>query len=77
MSTYGESRFKGLNPFPRYKHEMALTAGLLSLYGLINLVPGMYSIVPPTIDGQDWAEDSDDYPPVVLHLAALIQVSPT
>lgn len=75
MPKYGDNRFKDLDPFSRYNMEMAVTTGLLCLYGLINLVGGVFDIVPATIDGQDWSGDTDTYPPVVLHLAALIQVS--
>lgn len=52
-----------------------MTAGLLCLFGFINLVPGVYDLVRSTTDGQDWSGDSDIYPPVVMHLAALAQVS--
>lgn len=54
--------------------QMSMTAGLLCLYGLLNLIPGVYDLVQVTIDGQDWSGNSDVYPPVVLLLAALIQV---
>lgn len=53
---------------------MTMTAGLLALFGLINLVPGVYDLVRVTADGQDWSGNSDVYPPVVLLLAALVQV---
>lgn len=75
MSKYGENRFKAVDPFPAYIREMGITSGLLCLYGCITLVQGVYDIVPATIDGQDWSGDSDTYPPVVRHLAALVQVS--
>lgn len=74
MATYGDNRFRGFEPFPNYTREMSMTAGLLCLYGFINLVPGVYDLVRATTDGQDWSGDEDVYPPVVLHLAALIQV---
>lgn len=54
--------------------QMSMTAGLLCLYGLLNLIPGVYDLVVSTVDGQDWSGNEDVYPPVVLHLAALIQV---
>eukprot|EP00752_Nemacystus_decipiens_P007650 g6839.t1 len=56
------------------KCEMLRTAGLLAVFGVLNLVPGVYNIILATIDGQDWSGDSDTFPPVVLHLAALIQI---
>ena len=74
MSTYGDSRFLGFAPFPSYTREMAMTAGLLCLFGFINLVPGVYDLVGAIDDGQDWSGSEDVYPPVVLLLAALIQV---
>lgn len=74
MVTYGENRFRGFDPYANYAREMTATAGLLCLYGFINLVPGVYDLVRATTDGQDWSGDSDFYPPVVLHLAALAQV---
>ena len=51
-----------------------MTAGLLCLFGMINLVPGVYDLVLATTDGQDWSGGEDVYPPVVLLLSALIQV---
>ena len=74
MSTYGDSRFLGFEPFPNFTREMAMTAGLLCLFGFINLVPGVYDLVRATNDGQDWSGGEDVYPPVVLLLAALAQV---
>ncbi|CAM9479442.1 unnamed protein product [Scytosiphon promiscuus] len=73
-SGYGDNRFLGLEPFGRYSHEMSVTAGMLCIFGIINLVPGVYDLCLSTTDGQDWSGDSDDYPPVVVHLAALIQI---
>lgn len=73
-SGYGDNRFLGLEPFGRYSHETSVTAGMLCLFGMINLVPGVYDLCVSTTDGQDWSGDSDDYPPVVVHLGALIQV---
>lgn len=57
-----------------FLNQMSMTAGLLCLYGLLNLVPGVYELVRVTTDGQDWSGGEDTYPPVVLHLASLIQV---
>lgn len=74
MSGYGDNRLLGLDPFGRYTKEMSVTAGMLCLFGFINLVPGVYDLCLSTIDGQDWSGDSDVFPPVVRHLAALIQV---
>lgn len=74
MSTYGDNRFLGFEPFPNFTREMAMTAGLLCLFGFINLVPGVYDLVRATNDGQDWSGSEDVYPPVVLLLAALAQV---
>eukprot|EP00904_Undaria_pinnatifida_P004154 jgi/Undpi1/1373/HiC_scaffold_11.g04765.m1 len=75
MSTYGDSRFMGFEPFPSFTREMSMTAGLLCLFGMINLVPGVYDLVLATTDGQDWSGGEDVYPPVVLLLSALIQVA--
>lgn len=73
-SGYGDSKFRGLGPFERYNREMSATAGMLCLFGFINLVPGVFDLLMSTIDGQDWSGNEDVYPPVVLHLAALLQV---
>lgn len=75
MSIFGGNRLAGFDPYSSYTRETSMTAGLLCLYGLINLVPGVYDLVLNTTDGQDWSGDEDTYPPVVLHLAALIQVT--
>lgn len=72
-TTYGDNRVSG-QPYFDYTKEMSMTAGLLCLYGLLNLIPGVYDLVVSTVDGQDWSGNEDVYPPVVLHLAALIQV---
>ncbi|CAM9467079.1 unnamed protein product [Ectocarpus fasciculatus] len=74
-SGYGDNRLLGLDPFGRYTKEMSVTAGMLCLFGFINLVPGVYDLCLSTIDGQDWSGDSDVFPPVVRHLAALIQIT--
>lgn len=73
-SGYGDSRFRGLEPFGRYSREMTATAGMLCLFGFINLVPGVFDLLVSTVAGQDWSGSEDVFPPVVLHLSALIQV---
>ena len=75
MVIYGGNRLTGFDPYSAYARETSMTAGLLCLFGLINLVPGVYDLVLNTTDGQDWSGDTDIYPPVVTLLAALIQVS--
>ena len=75
MSSYGDNKLRGLEPHARFQCEMLRTAGLLVGFGVLNLVPGVYNLILATIEGQDWSGDSDTFPPVVLHLAALIQVS--
>lgn len=74
MSCYGDNKLRGIEPHARFRCEMLRTAGLLAVFGVLNLVPAVYDIILATIDGQDWSGDSDVFPPVVLHLAALIQV---
>ncbi|CAM9975795.1 unnamed protein product [Ascophyllum nodosum] len=74
MVIYGGNRLTGFDPYSAYARETSMTAGLLCLFGLINLVPGVYDLVLNTTDGQDWSGDTDIYPPVVTLLAALIQV---
>lgn len=74
MSSYGDNKLRGLEPHARFQCEMLRTAGLLTVFGILNLVPGVYDLILATIDGQDWSGDSDTFPPVVLHLSALIQV---
>lgn len=74
MSIYGDNKLRGLEPHARFQVEMLRTAGLLTIFGVLNLVPGVYDLILATIDGQDWSGDSDIFPPVVLHLSALIQV---
>lgn len=74
MSTYGDNKLRGLEPHARFQCDMLRTAGMLTVFGVLNIVPGVYDLILATIDGQDWSGDSDTFPPVVLHLAALIQV---
>eukprot|EP00903_Cladosiphon_okamuranus_P013015 g12144.t1 len=74
MSSYGDDKLRGLEPHARFQVELLRTAGLLAIFGVLNLVPGVYDLILATIDGQDWSGGSDVFPPVVLHLAALIQI---
>lgn len=75
MVKYGGNRLEGFDPFSCYTRETLMAAALLCIYGFVNLIPGVYDLVLNTTDGQKWDGDADTYPPVVLLLAALIQVS--
>lgn len=74
MSSFGDNKLRGLEPHARFQCEMLRTAGLLAVFGVLNLVPGVYNLILATIDGQDWSGNSDVFPPVVLHISALVQV---